>query len=277
MKDKTRLENIEVALFLDALFQRHGYDFRHYAKASIKRRVVALAAALDCDSIAALIPRILHESELLTTVLSQLSVPVTEMFRDPEVFKALRTQILPRLASYPRLQIWQAGCATGEEVYSLAILLEEEGLLERTQIYATDINDLALRQAEEGIFPVSRLKEYERNYAKTGGRGRLSDYYVANAGFFRMDERLRKRIVFAHHNLESDGVFCEVQLILCRNVLIYFDAPLQSKVLNLFHHSLGRNGFLCLGTRESLRAARSAGLFRELVKECMIFQREGNP
>ena len=275
MKDRADLENIELALFLDALYQRHGYDFRHYARASIKRRVQALAANLQCASIAAMIPRILHEEKLLPEVLGQLSVPVTEMFRDPQVFKALREQVLPRLASYPRLKIWQAGCATGEEVYSLAILLEEEGLLERSQIYATDINDTALRQAEDGIFPVARLEEYERNYRNAEGRARLADYYLANADFFRFDERLRKRIVFAHHNLVSDGVFCEVQLILCRNVLIYFDATLQNKALRLFHESLGRHGFLCLGTRESLRAADSAALFTGVNPECMIFHSNG--
>ncbi len=275
MKGDSGVETIEIELFLEALFQRHGYDFRQYAKASMKRRVQALAAALQCKNIAGLIPRILHEESLLDEVLPQLSVPVTEMFRDPQVFKALREQVLPRLATYPRLKIWQAGCASGEEVYSLAILLEEEGLLEHSQIYATDINSVALRKAEDGIFPVSRLDEYERNYASAGGRLRLSDYYVANAGFFRMAERLRKRIVFAHHNLVSDGVFCEVQLVLCRNVLIYFNGQLQSRVLRLFHESLGRHGFLCLGTRESLRAATSSVLFHEVDPACMIFHRNG--
>ena len=273
MNAQKRIENIELDLFLEALFQRHGYDFRHYARASIKRRVQALACAVQSPSMADLIPRVLHAEGFLDEVLSHLSVPVTEMFRDPDVFKTLREQVLPCLRTYPRLQIWQAGCATGEEVYSLAILLEEEGLLERTQIYATDINDIALRQAEDGIFPVTRLQEYARNYVNAGGRGQLADYYLANADFFRMHERLRKRIVFAHHNLVSDGVFCEVHLILCRNVLIYFDTSLQSRVLNLFHESLSRKGFLCLGTRESLRAADSAAMFGVLDKDAMIFQR----
>ena len=276
MIDKTKLENIELGLFLEAVFQCYGYDFRNYSKASIKRRVLALAGDFQCDSIAALIPRILHEEGMQDEILAHLSVPVTEMFRDPSVFKALREQVLPLLGTYPRLKIWQAGCATGEEVYSLAILLEEEGLLDRTQIYATDINDLALHQAEDGIFPISRLKEYERNYVSAGGKRLLSDYYVANAKFFRLDERLRNHIVFAHHNLVTDGVFCEVQLILCRNVLIYFDASLQSRVLSLFHDSLGRHGFLCLGTRESLRAAKTAGLFSEINRECMIFRSESS-
>lgn len=274
--DETRLENIEIDLFLEAIFQRFGYDFRHYARASIKRRVRTLVGTLHGDSISSLIPRVLHEDGILGELLAQLSVPVTEMFRDPQVFKALREQVLPLLGTYPRLQIWQAGCATGEEVYSLAILLEEEGLLDRAQIYATDINDQALHLAEDGIFPVKRLEEYERNYVNAGGKRLLSDYYVANADFFRLDERLRKHIVFAHHNLVTDGVFCEVQLILCRNVLIYFDTTLQSRVLNLFHDSLSRQGFLCLGTRESLRAAKADGMFADLNKECMIFRREGD-
>lgn len=275
LKDQIRLENIELDLFLEAVFRHHGYDFRNYSRASIKRRVLALVNTLRCKNIAELIPRILHEDVLLGDLLAHLSVPVTEMFRDPAVFRALREQVMPMLETYPRLQIWQAGCATGEEVYSLAILLEEEGLLERTQIYATDINDQALQRAEDGIFPIGLLEEYERNYRNAGGKRKLSDYYVSSAGFFRMDERLRKHIVFAHHNLVTDGVFCEVQLILCRNVLIYFDTTLQSRVLGLFHESLSRQGYLCLGTRESLRAAKTADLFSEVSKEDMIFRREG--
>lgn len=272
LRDKTRIECIAISLFLEALYQRHGYDFRQYARASIKRRVQSLATANGCANISELIPRILHDEAFLEETLAHLSVPVTEMFRDPSVFKTIREQVIPYLSSYHRLQIWQAGCATGEEVYSLAILLEEEGLLPRSQIYATDINDMALHQAEDGIFPIARVAEYERNYIRSGGKGQLSDYYVSNADFFRINQRLRKRIVFAHHNLVSDGVFCEVQLILCRNVLIYFDTHLQNRVLHLFHSSLARHGFLCLGTRESLRAVESANLFSVMDQNNMIFR-----
>lgn len=273
--DQNKIQDIEIGLFLDALYQRYGYDFRNYARASLKRRVQAVAINANSRSIAELIPRLLRDEDYLPVVLSQLSVPVTEMFRDPAVFRALRETVLPRLATYPRFNIWQAGCATGEEVYSLAIMLEEEGLLERAQIYATDINDSALQSAEDGIFPVRTLDEYQRNYQAAGGKAKLSDYYVANSDFFRIHERLRQKIVFAHHNLVSDGVFCEVQLILCRNVLIYFNEVLQKRVLQLFHDSLVRTGMLCLGTRESLRAVEQEKWFVAVDRSAMIFHKSG--
>lgn len=269
-----KIEDIEIGLFFEALVQRYGYDFRDYAKASLKRRALALADAQRC-SVSELIPRLLHEEEFLAEVIAQLSIPVSDMFRDPPVFGALRETVLPLLETYPRIKVWQAGCATGEEVYSLAILLDEAGLLQRSQIYATDINDIALHQAEDGIFPVRHLAEYEKNYRAAGGKAALADYFVANDEFFRMHPRLRQKIVFAHHNLVSDGVFCEVQLILCRNVLIYFNDALQKRALELFYKSLVRGGFLCLGTRESLRSIDEQRLFVAHSRECMIFQRNG--
>ncbi|MFZ2407716.1 MAG: CheR family methyltransferase [Methylobacter sp.] len=272
--NESKIQDIEISLFLEALFQRHDYDFRNYAKASLKRRVLALAAEQRM-TVSELIPRLLREEDCLMEVLAQLSVPVSEMFRDPPVFKALRETVLPLLKTYPRINVWQAGCATGEEVYSLAIMLDEEGLLERSQIYATDINDLALHKAEDGIFPMRTLAEYEKNYKNAGGKARFSDYYVANAEFFRIHKRLRKKIVFAHHNLVSDGVFCEVQLILCRNVLIYFNDELQKRVFDLFHKSLVRGGFLCLGTRESLRTIEEQHIFAPHQADCMIFHKNG--
>lgn len=264
--------DIEVDLFLEALFRRHGYDFRNYAKASIRRRVLGLASAAGARTVSDLTPRTLRDSSFLPEVLSHLSVPVTELFRDPPVFKTLREQVLPMLASWPRLKIWQAGCATGEEAYSLAILLDEEGLLERTQIYATDINDLALKKAEDGVFPLPHFEEAEKRHRESGGRRPLSDYCVSAHGYFRMDQRLREHIVFAHHNLVCDGVFCEVQAVLCRNVLIYFDRQLQERVLRLFHGALGRGGFLCLGTRESMRQEARLG-FSAVSRDCRIFRR----
>lgn len=273
--DPAKIQDIEIHLFLETLFQRYGYDFRNYSKASLKRRILAVASNARVNTIAELIPRLLHDEDYLLEVLAQLSVPVTEMFRDPFVFRTLREKVLPLLATYPRLNIWQAGCASGEEVYSLAIMLYEAGLLERTHIYATDINDHALQSAEDGIFPTRYLEEYQRNYKAAGGKYNLADYYVANADFFRIHEPLRTRIVFAHHNLVSDGVFCEVQLILCRNVLIYFNDTLQKHVLELFHDSLGRGGFLCLGTRESLRSVETQRLFTPISREAMIFQKHG--
>jgi chemotaxis protein methyltransferase CheR len=215
----------------------------------------------------------LRDTSLLPEILARLSVPATEMFRDPAVFKLLREQVLPVLASWPRLKIWQAGCASGEEVYSLAILLDEAGLLDRCQIYATDINDLALRKAEDGIFPLADFEATERRHRLSGGHRPFSDYCVAGHGFFRMDQRLRERIAFAHHNLVSDGVFCEVQLVLCRNVLIYFNRELQERVLRLFHGSLARGGFLCLGTRESLRHVEAGKGYTVVAKDQRIFRR----
>jgi chemotaxis protein methyltransferase CheR len=210
---------------------------------------------------------------LLPDILARLSVPVTEMFRDPAVFKRLREQVLPVLASWPRLNVWQAGCASGEEVYSLAILLDEAGLLERSQIYATDINDLALKKAEDGIFPLADFAETERRHRLSGGTRPFSDYCLSAHGFFRIDQRLREHIAFAHHNLVSDGVFCEVQLVLCRNVLIYFNHELQERVLRLFHSSLVRGGFLCLGTRERVRHAEAGKDYTIADLEHRIFRR----
>lgn len=273
MMEESKIQDIEMSLFLDALFQRYGYDFRNYAKASLKRRLLAVLAAASCNTLAELIPRLLRDEDYLTEIITHLSVPVTEMFRDPHVFKTLRESVLPVLKTHPRFNVWQAGCATGEEVYSLVIMLEEEGLLEHAQIYATDINEKALQMAEDGIFSMRSLPEYQRNYKSAGGKAKLSDYYVANADFFRIHERLRKKIVFANHNLVSDGVFCEVQLILCRNVLIYFNNELQRHVLELFHESLARGGFLCLGSRESLRAVETENLFSEVDHEAMIFKK----
>ncbi len=270
--DESKIQDIEISLFVEALLLRHGYDFTNYAKASLKRRIVGLAEEVGL-TISELISRLLREEDFLPKVIAHLSVPVSEMFRDPQVFKSLRETVFPILQTYPRIKIWQAGCATGEEVYSLAILLDEAGLLERTQIYATDINDIVLQQAEDGIFSMRLLAEYQRNYISAGGRFSFSDYYVANEEFFRIQERLRKKIVFAHHNLVSDGVFCEVQLILCRNVLIYFNNELQKQALELFNMSLVRNGFLCLGTRESMRTVESQHLFSVYHQECMIFQK----
>lgn len=272
-RTETDILDIEVGLFLEALFRRHGYDFRHYAQASIRRRVMGLASAAGARTVSELMPRTLHDPSFLPEILSHLSVPVTEMFRDPPVFKALREQVLPVLASWPRLKIWQAGCATGEEVYSLAILLDEEGLLDRSLIYATDINDMALKKAEDGVFPMAGMEDAERRHRESGGRRPFSDYCVSAHGFFRLDQRLREHIVFAHHNLVCDGVFCEVQAVLCRNVMIYFDRVLQERVLRLFHASLVRGGFLCLGTRESIRESKARQGFAAVDRDNRIFRR----
>ena len=269
------LRDIEVRLFLEAMALRHGYDFHNYAKASLKRRVVALAQAEGCRTVADLIPRLLREEGFLPRALSRLSVPVTEMFRDPPVFQSLRREVLPVLDSYPRIAIWQAGCASGEECYTLGILLKEAGLLQKVQIYGTDINDAALAQAEEGVYPARSVVEYEENYRKAGGTGTLTDYFHTAYGYSKISENIRNHIVFAHHNLVADGVFCEVHVVLCRNVLIYFDRSLQNRVTSLFHDSLVRGGFLCLGSRETLQFTDIAGYFKAIDRECRIFKKVG--
>ncbi len=266
------LDNIEVDLFIQALQRRHGYDFSQYAPASLKRRVQQLAEQLDCKTISGLIERVMHESELLPNILEGLTVPASDMFRDPAMFRGLREQVFPLLASYPQINIWQAGCARGQEVYSLAILLEEAGLYERTQIFATDLSDRALQQAQDGIYPAREAQQWSRNYQASGGTRSLADYYSARYNLLKVDQRLRRNVTFAKHNLVSDGVFCEAHLILCRNVMIYFSNPLQDRVLSLFRDSLVRGGFLCLGLRESLEYASSATEFTPFAEQLRIYR-----
>lgn len=267
--DAPELDTIEVELFVQALQRRYDYDFSQYAQASLKRRVQQLAEQMECKTISGLTERLLHEPDLLPRLLDGLTVPASDMFRDPAVFRGLREQVLPLLASYPQINIWQAGCAHGQEVYSLAILLEEAGLYDRTQIFATDLSERALQLAEEGIYPAREAQQWSRNYQASGGTRSLADYYSARYNLLKLDQRLRRNVTFARHNLVADGVFCEAHMILCRNVLIYFSNPLQDRVLSLFRDSLVRGGVLCLGLRESLdyaSAAASFGLFDERLR-----------
>jgi chemotaxis protein methyltransferase CheR len=268
-----RLRALEVDLFVEAMARSHGYDFSHSAKASLRRRVAALARHLGCPTIADLLPRVLHDHSLLPTILSTLSVPVTEMFRDPQVFRAITKHVLPVLATYPRLNIWQAGCATGEEAYSLAILLEEAGLLHKTQIYATDINDDAIAKAEEGILTAEHVARYDESYRRAGGTRTLAQYFSLGYGFAKISSGLKDHISFAHHNLVSDGVFCEVNMVICRNVLIYFDRKLQDHVMGLFEASLSRGGFLCLGMRENPGLPPAAHHFQPIDRDLRLFKK----
>lgn len=265
-------DDVELELFVRALQLRHGYDFSGYARASLKRRVQSVAMARQCRTIGELTTRVIHDDALVPLVIAGLSVPVSEMFRNPAVFKALVAEVFPVLASYPHINIWQAGCARGEEVYTLAILLEEAGLYERTQIYATDFNDSALAAAQEGIFPVAEARVWSENYLAAGGQHSLSDYWHARYEHLKLDERLRRNITFANHNLVADGVFCEAHLILCRNVLIYFTNELQDRVLKLFRDSLVRGGYLMLGNRESIAFAPSAAEFQTLNARARIYR-----
>ncbi|WP_107851526.1 CheR family methyltransferase [Oceanimonas marisflavi] len=267
------LEQIELELLLEAIFRRYGYDFRHYARASLKRRVAQRMQRAGIDRISGLIPPLLHDRGFFDQFLKDMSVTVTDMFRDPDFFVALRTQVIPVLKTYPFIKIWHAGCATGEEVYSLAILLKEEGLYDRAQIYATDYNNHSLAVAREGIYPLKQMQQYHENYLRAGGRRSFSDYYHARYGAAKMNDSLRANVTFANHNLASDGVFGEMQLVICRNVLIYFDQQLQNRVLTLLHDSLSHRGFLCLGNKESLKFSSVQDRFEDHVYEQRIFKR----
>jgi chemotaxis protein methyltransferase CheR len=262
---------------VQALQRRHGYDFSQYAQASLKRRVRQLVSQLDTGTISGLTGRALHDPEVLPRLLEGLSVPVSDMFRDPAVFRMLREQVLPVLASYPRINIWQAGCAHGEEVYSLAILLDEAGLYERSHIFATDLSATALQRAQEGIYPAREAQQWSRNYQAAGGTRSLADYYSARYDLLKIDRRLRRNVTFAQHNLVSDMVFSETHLVLCRNVLIYFTTPLQNHCLHLFRDSLVRGGFLCLGLRESMDFAPTAAAFSPLDAALRIYRRHNRP
>ena len=269
---RSELQDIEVHLFIEAMRLRHGYDFRNYSRGSVKRRVLGLLPVFGVERVADLLPLVLYDPTFAARAITGLSVPVSEMFRDPEEFRALRERVIPELRSWPRITIWLAGCATGEEAYSLAILLKEEGLYERTQIFATDINDQALAKAEEGVYSLAHLEAAEESYHRAGGLHAFSRYYLTRYDYGIMDSSLRQNIVFAHHNLVSDGVFCEVHLILCRNVFIYFDKTLQNRVMKLFAESFARGGYLCLGAKESLQLSDVVDDFRIIEPKRRIYQ-----
>lgn len=267
------LHDLELRLLLEAIHLRYHYDFRAYAMGSIRRRVRQAMARFGCARVADLQHRLLHEPALFAEAMGYLTVQVSDMFRDPTFFAALRERVLPVLATYPSIKVWVAGCSQGEEVWSLAILLEEEGLLDRTVLYATDINADALRAAEAGVFEVDRLAQFSRNYLAAGGRGSLSDYYTSAYGGALFDARLKRGTVFADHSLATDAVFSEVHLVCCRNVLIYFTRELQDRAVGLFHDALVPRGFLGLGSRESLQFGAHAGAFEPWVPAEKIYRR----
>jgi chemotaxis protein methyltransferase CheR len=266
--------NLEIDLLLEAIFQKYGYDFRNYGKAHIKRRIIHRLATSGLENIAELQHRIIYKPEFLKTILEDLSITVTEMFRDPSFYLMVREEVLPILKTYPYFKIWHAGCATGQEVYSMAIMLKEERLYDRAQIYATDFNQIALQKAKDGIYPIDRIKEYTYNYQKAGGKNAFSDYYTAKYESVILDKSLKKNIVFADHNLVTDGVFAEVHVIICRNVLIYFNKNLQDRVLSLFQDSLMPGGYLCLGSKESLRFAQNFKNFQTINDKEKIYKKK---
>ena len=267
------IDDVELGLLVEAIFHAYHYDFRRYARASLRRRLAAAMLRFDCRTLSELQGRLLHESHVFTELLEYLTVQVSDMFRDPSYFRAIRETVVPLLRTYPSLKIWIAGCSSGEEAYSMAILLREEGLLERSLIYATDINPNALRRAEAGVYEAAKVPDFTRNHRLSGGRSSLSDYYSAAYDRMILDKSLRRHIVFSDHSLATDSVFAEVQFVSCRNVLIYFDRELQSRALDLFYEALCRKGFLGIGLRESLRFSSHAESFVEFASEDRIYQK----
>lgn len=268
-----KIEDIEIQLLLEALYQRYHYDFRNYAQASIKRRLKQARDQMEFRSFSALQENLLHHPAMLSRLLGYLTVQVSELFRDPSYFLAIRENVVPHLRTYPSLKIWIAGCSSGEELYSFVILFREEGLEQRTLFYATDINQEALASAEAGIYNLDRIQLFTGNHRKSGGKSSLSDYYSAAYGKASFDKTLRKRVVFSDHSLVTDAVFAEMHLISCRNVLIYFDRGLQDRALGLFKDSLTRKGFLGLGSKESMRFSGYADSFKDCVREEKIYQK----
>lgn len=276
MNDETPepdVDDIEIELLLEALYRRYHYDFRHYARASIKRRLLQARGRLGVSSFSGLQDRLLHDPDMLARLLNYLTVQVSEMFRDPSYFRALREKVIPHLRTYPSLKVWIAGCSNGEEVYSLAMLFREEGLEQRTIFYATDINPKALKAAEAGVYPLDQIRKFTENHQKSGARTSLSEYYTADYDRAIFDSSLRANVVFSDHSLATDSVFAEMHLISCRNVLIYFDRALQERAVGLFEESLVRRGFLGLGRKESLRFSDRAAGFADFVREEKIYQR----
>tara|TARA_R110000822_G_scaffold49716_1_gene130201 strand:- start:8378 stop:9211 length:834 start_codon:yes stop_codon:yes gene_type:complete len=268
-----KVEDIEIRLLLEALYHRYHYDFRNYAMSSIRRRLRQAKENLGFATISAMQESVLHDPDMLPKMLRYLTVQVSEMFRDPSYFRAIRETVVPHLRTYPSLKIWIAGCSTGEELYSFVILFREEGLEDRTLFYATDINPEALAQAEAGIYDVERLRLFTENHRKAGGKTSLSDYYHSSYNRCVLDKSLRRNVVFSDHSLVTDQVFGEMHLVSCRNVMIYFDRDLQDRAVGLFKDALPRNGFLGLGAKESLRFSEHADGFREFVREEKIYQR----
>lgn len=267
------LEKVEVELLLEGIFRHYGFDFRSYAYASLRRRLWKRIRAEKLDTVSGLQEQVLHDRDAMERLLLDLSVNVTSMFRDPNFYRAFRTKVVPLLRTYPFIRIWHAGCSTGEEVYSMAILLREEGLYERARVYATDINEVVLQQARAGIFPLEKMQEYTHNYLRAGGNRSFSEYYTAAYGGALFSPSLRENVVFAQHNLVTDRSFSEFNVILCRNVMIYFDRSLQNRVHALFYESLPTYGILALGSKESLKFSKYEDCYEALDPREKIYRK----
>ncbi|MCZ8519678.1 protein-glutamate O-methyltransferase CheR [Paenibacillus mucilaginosus] len=271
-KEEEERERIEITLLLEGLFRLYGYDFRNYAYASLRRRVWHRIHAEKLRTVSGLQERVLHDRDCMERLLSDLVIHVTEMFRDPSMFAAIQEQVIPELRKLPAIRIWHAGCSTGEEVYSMAILLHEEGLYGKTRIYATDINEEVLQKAEKASYPLKKMQDYTNNYIRAGGQDAFSNYYSTAGSSAVFHPFLRENVVFAQHNLVTDRSFNEFHLILCRNVLIYFDNFLQNQVHDLFFQSLSRSGFLVLGHKESISFTKHAAGYETVNGQEKIFR-----
>src|SRR6266566_3441394 len=273
VREVSELEDIEIDLLLDGLYRVYGFDFRDYSRASIKRRILELMRAEKLETISAFQDRVLHDTSCLDRFLLGLSVHATSMFRDPTFYLTFRRRAVPLLRTYPTVQIWVAGCSTGEEVYSLAILLQEEQLYAKCRIYATDISQAVLRRARDGIFPLAAMREYTSNYHQAGGTHEFSDYYTARYDSVIFSSALKNNVVFSEHNLATDGSFNEFQVILCRNVMIYFNKDLQARVHNLLYDSLSMFGVFGLGNKESLKFTPRAAFYEHLNERDKLYRK----
>lgn len=256
-------ENLEIDLLLEAIYRVSGFDFRKYMRSSIGRRIQNRMRLDKISTITGVLERVLHQPGYIDKLLGDFSINVTEMFRDPSFFYSFRKKVVPLLREYPEIRIWHAGCASGEEAFSMAILMEEEGLDKQTKIYATDMNEVILKRAEEGVFSINRMQTYTKNYLQAGGTRAFSEYYTTDHRHAYLRRSLLKNIVFAQHNLVTDGSFNEFHVIICRNVLIYFTSELQNQVHELFYESLCDKGFLGLGSKESLRSVKRAECYED--------------
>ncbi|MFC0189491.1 CheR family methyltransferase [Fictibacillus aquaticus] len=267
-------EKLEMDLLLEGLYRVSGFDFREYMQSSVHRRIKNRMQLEHIPTITRVLEKVLHDPAFMTKILNDLSINVTEMFRDPEFFKVFRERVIPMLRDYPEIRIWHAGCATGEEAYSMAILMEEEGLSHKTRLYATDMNEAVLMKASKGIFPLTKMRNYTKNYMQAGGTQAFSEYYTADGQFAYLKPSILKQISFAQHNLVTDHSFNEFHVILCRNVLIYFTVGLQNKVHDLFYESLSPKGFLGLGDKESMQFADCAEKYNDFAECVKIYQKK---
>lgn len=274
-RENCELEDVEITLLLEGIYLHYGYDFRNYSRPSIRRRIKYRMQAEGLSSVTALLDLVLHNRRAMGRLFNDFSIHVTEMFRDPEFFLEFRRTVVPRLCEFPAIRIWHAGCSTGEEVYSMAILLQEEGLYDKATIYATDMNADLLQKAAKGRFPLDKMKQYTRNYQLSGGTRSFSEYYSADHHVVEFDPSLSKNMAFSQHNLVTDHSFNHFHVIICRNVLIYFNEVLQQRVLQLFHGSLVPSGFIGLGSKEGLHPSLKATMFTEMHREQRIFIKKG--